>query len=242
MINNVYAKLEIMSEQLAFELHLRTFIIRMANELFEQPADEDNAAFEKIINDLMEQHYSVVPNLFSPAEVQDLRQELLSEYKQDAFQKAAIGNRFNEQIKSEIRGDFILWLNRESEKPASKAFLQRIDALTQYLNRTCFLGIVQSEFHYALYPSGSFYKRHLDAFQNDDRRKLSIILYLNESDWQAANGGELVIYTNQNNTEAAVKVNPFPGVMVIFESKILEHEVFPANRNRLSITGWLKTR
>lgn len=214
----------------------------MADELFEHQAFESNALFEKIIDDLMVQHYSVVPDLFSIAEVEGLRQELLFEFEQDAFQKAAIGNKFNEQIKSEIRGDFILWLDRESVKPASRCFLQRIDKLTEYLNRTCFLGIAQSEFHFALYPSGSFYKRHLDAFQNDDRRKLSVILYLNESDWQQNNGGELVIYTSQNNIEKAVKVNPFPGVMVIFESKILEHEVFPANRNRLSITGWLKTR
>jgi len=30
--------------------------------------------------------------------------------------------------------------------------------------------------------------------------------------------------------------------MVVFESQILEHEVKPVKRERLSITGWLKTR
>ncbi|MCB0447193.1 MAG: 2OG-Fe(II) oxygenase, partial [Gelidibacter sp.] len=35
---------------------------------------------------------------------------------------------------------------------------------------------------------------------------------------------------------------PFPGRVVIFESQIIEHEVKPVNTERLSITGWLKTR
>ncbi len=45
------------------------------------------------------------------------------------------------------------------------------------------MGILHKEFHYALYPEGTFYKRHLDTFQNDDRRKLSIVYYLNEENW-----------------------------------------------------------
>jgi Rps23 Pro-64 3,4-dihydroxylase Tpa1-like proline 4-hydroxylase len=34
------------------------------------------------------------------------------------------------------------------------------------------------------YPKGTFYKRHLDTFQNDQRRKLSMVLYLNDKDWR----------------------------------------------------------
>ena len=30
--------------------------------------------------------------------------------------------------------------------------------------------------------------------------------------------------------------------MVIFESQVLEHEVKPVQQERLSITGWLKSR
>ena len=37
-------------------------------------------------------------------------------------------------------------------------------------------------------------------------------------------------------------IYPVQGRMVIFESSVLEHEVKPVKRERLSITGWLKTR
>jgi SM-20-related protein len=211
----------------------------MAEQLFEQLAFEPNALFEKIIEDLMERHYSVVPNFISNEAIEALRSELLEAYENDVFQKAAIGNKFNEHVIEEVRGDFIMWLDRESVKPAAKNFQKSIDELIDYLNRTCFLGIATREFHYAVYPKGSFYKRHLDAFQNDDRRRLSVILYLNAADWTEQDGGELIIYPNQSDE---IKVNPWGGQLVIFESQLLEHEVLPALRERLSITGWLKTR
>lgn len=214
----------------------------MADQLFEQLAFEPNALFEKIIEEVMSRNYSVVSEFLSESETQALRTELLQDFENETFQKAAIGNKFNEQVVSEVRGDFILWLDRESGGPASSMFLRRIDELIAYLNRTCFLGIAQREFHYAVYPEGSFYQRHLDAFQNDDRRKLSVIVYLNDSDWQEGDGGELVIYPNNSTDSEEVKVTPWGGQLVIFESQLLEHEVLPAHRDRFSITGWLKTR
>jgi len=111
-----------------------------------------------------------------------------------------------------------------------------------YLNKTCFLGILHKEFHYALYPEGTYYKRHIDTFQNDDRRKLSIVCYLNEDGWLPENGGELVLYLHENGEETEKVIYPFPGRVVIFESQIIEHEVKPVNKERMSITGWLKTR
>jgi SM-20-related protein len=51
-------------------------------------------------------------------------------------------------------------------------------------------------------------------------------------------GGELVIYKQ----EEEISIYPLKGRMVVFESQILEHEVKPVKRERLSITGWLKTR
>jgi len=202
----------------------------------------ENPVYEKIITDLSEQQYSIVEDFFSPEEVLELRNSLLHKYEEDNFKKAAIGNRTNEIIAKSIRGDFILWLNEAEAAQAEKAFFRRINDFVDYLNRTCFTGILHKEFHYALYPEGTFYKRHLDTFQNDDRRKLSMVCYLNEQDWQPEYGGELVIYNNENGVEVPKSIYPFPGKMVIFESQILEHEVKPVKTERLSITGWLKTR
>lgn len=202
----------------------------------------ENPVYEKIIADLLEQQYSIIENFFDLAEVQQLRNSLLAKYEEDNFKKAAIGNRTNELIARSIRGDFILWLNEAEAGEAEKTFFGRINDFVDYLNKTCFLGILHKEFHYALYPEGTFYKRHLDTFQNDDRRKLSLVCYLNEQDWKPDYGGELVIYKNENGVEKEEIIYPFPGRVVIFESQVLEHEVRPVKTERLSITGWLKTR
>lgn len=194
--------------------------------------------FEQVIQDLLDQQYSVIDTFFDEKEVENLRIILLQKHQDDALKKAAIGNVFNEQIVKSIRGDFISWINESEATPAEQVFFDRISEFTTYINRTCYLGIQEREFHYALYPKGTFYKRHLDTFQNDDSRRLSIVCYLNDEDWQPEYGGELVIYKE----EASISIYPLKGRVVIFESNILEHEVKPVEQIRLSITGWLKTR
>lgn len=211
-------------------------------ELFEQLEFQENPLYEEIITGLLQDQYYIVENFFDIREVEIMRSALLRKYEEDSFKKAAIGNVFNETIIKSIRGDFILWINEGDAGEAETTFFSKINALVSYLNKTCFLGILQKEFHYALYPEGTFYKRHLDTFQNDDRRKLSLVCYLNEEDWKPENGGELVIYKNENGLETAKTIYPLAGRVVIFESQMLEHEVRPVKTTRLSITGWLKTR
>ncbi|MDH7913839.1 2OG-Fe(II) oxygenase [Winogradskyella sp. SYSU M77433] len=206
--------------------------------LFESIPFSENPLYENIITDLTSKQFSIIDNFFTSEEVLALRQSLLDKYEEDAFKKSAIGNRTNEVIKKAIRGDIILWIDENNINLSEQLFFNKINDLKDYLNRTCFLGINQKEFHYAIYPEGTFYKRHLDTFQNDDRRKLSFVCYLNEENWKPENGGELVLYLEKGEEV----VYPFPGKVVIFESQILEHEVKPVNTPRLSITGWLKTR
>lgn len=208
------------------------------NSLFEAIPFVENSLYERIISDISSQKYSIVDDFFSEDEVVALRHSLLLKYEEDAFKKSAIGNKTNELVKKAVRGDIILWINENVINTAEELFFNKINDLKAYLNRTCFLGINQKEFHYAIYPEGTFYKRHLDTFQNDDRRKLSFVCYLNSEDWQPENGGELVLYLDGEDEV----IYPFPGKVVIFESQELEHEVKPVNTQRLSITGWLKTR
>ena len=211
----------------------------MAEELFEQLEFVENPLYERIISDLLADQYSMVDGFFSAEEVVLLRHSLLAKYEADRFKKSAIGNRTNEEIDKSIRGDFILWIDEANSNEAESLFFRKINDLVNYLNKTCFLGILQKEFHYAVYPAGTFYKRHLDTFQNDDRRKLSMVCYLNEANWPRENGGELTIYTENE----ALDILPLPGRVVIFESQLLEHEVKVVQASeRLSITGWLKTR
>lgn len=222
------------------KLYLPTFFRKnMANELFEQLDFVENPMFESIIDDLLQKKYSIVDGFFSSEEVEILRHSLMAKYDADRFKKSAIGKHTNEGIDKTIRGDFILWMDEANANEAEAVFFTKINELVDYLNRTCFMGILHKEFHYAVYPKGTFYKRHLDTFQNDDRRKLSIVCYLNEDNWLPENGGELTIYTEKED----IDVLPLPGRIVIFESQVLEHEVKEVKASvRKSITGWLKTR
>ncbi|WP_040252681.1 2OG-Fe(II) oxygenase [Psychroserpens mesophilus] len=214
----------------------------LPNELFENIPFLENPVYEQIINDISLKNYSIIDDFFPSETVFKLRQSLLEKHEADRFKKAAIGNRLNETIIKSIRGDQILWIDETLSNDAELLFFDRINDLVTYLNKTCFMGILQKEFHYALYPKDTFYKRHIDTFINDDRRKLSIVCYLNEEDWKPENGGELVLYLNDNGIETENVIYPFPGRIVIFESQIIEHEVKPVETERLSITGWLKTR
>jgi len=203
----------------------------------------ENPLYERIIADISSQKFSIIENFFTAEEVSVLRKSLLAKHGEDAFKKSAIGNRVNEVIANSIRGDIILWIDETKADIGETLFFNKINDLIKYLNRTCFMGILQKEFHYAVYPKGTFYKRHIDTFQNDDRRKLSFVCYLNDENWQTENGGELVLYLDENKKEIEKTIFPIPGRVVIFESQIIEHEVKPVLQDqRLSITGWLKTR
>jgi SM-20-related protein len=201
---------------------------------------KENSLFEKIIQDLLKQNYSICDNFFEFKLIDSLRDRLKILHNDSELKKAAIGNKVNESISKAIRGDYIQWIDERQANPEERLFFEAINTFKNYLNMTCFMGILHQEFHYAVYPKGTFYKRHLDTFQNDDRRKLSMVCYLNDASWDKANGGELVIYPENSNE---VIIHPLPGRVVIFESQLLEHEVRPVlNDMRLSITGWLKTR
>lgn|SRR5690606_2500694 len=212
--------------------------------IFEHLDFVENPLYERIISDIASQKYSIVEDFFSKNEVQLLRQSLLQKHEEEAFKKAAIGNRLNETIEKSIRGDVILWIDETTANQTEQLFFNKMNDLIHYLNTTCFLGILHKEFHYALYPVGTFYKRHIDTFQNDDRRKLSFVCYLNDDGWLPENGGELTLYLNNSqDSEITEKtIYPLPGKVVIFESQIIEHEVKLVHKDRLSITGWLKTR
>jgi SM-20-related protein len=212
------------------------------SHLFEAIDFVENPLYEQIISDIGTQQFSIIENFFSAEEVAILRQSLLDKYEEDAFKKAAIGNRLNETIVKSIRGDVILWMDEAKADTSETLFFNKINDLVNYLNKTCFLGILHKEFHYAIYPKNTYYKRHIDTFKNDDRRKLSFVCYLNEDGWLPENGGELVLYLDDNGKEVEKVIYPFPGRVVIFESQVIEHEVRPVNTQRLSITGWLKTR
>lgn len=191
--------------------------------------------YETLIQGLLDKGYGSVDNWYSPAELDCLRKSLRSHYTQDDFHAAGIGKLENFRKVGKVRSDQVYWLDRAAANDCEEQFFARMDEFTQYLNRTCFAGIRDMEFHYAVYEAGSFYKKHVDRFQNDGRRLFSFVSYLTES-WQEGDGGELVLYPD----DEVVKIEPLPGRVIFFKSDLL-HEVLVANAQRFSLTGWMKT-
>ncbi|HBL73761.1 MAG: oxidoreductase [Bacteroidetes bacterium GWF2_42_66] len=194
-----------------------------------------NPVYEKIIEDIADRDYTVIENLFDDAILRGLKNRLLQNIKSEKMKAAGIGNRNHHLQDHAIRSDKIHWIDRYSENQSEQQFVSKIDNLSAYLNKTCFTGITDFEFHYACFEKGTFYKRHIDRFKNDNSRKFSVITYLNER-WKKEHGGELVLY--MENEE--IIIPPEWGKTIIFRSHLIEHEVLPSHTRRLSITGWLK--
>jgi SM-20-related protein len=196
-----------------------------------------NSVFERIADGLAEHGYAVVDQFLSQSEVDSILQ--LDEFKSEgsSFKKAGVGNSKSLQIQETIRGDFIHWLDKNTAPETIKVYLNRLESLIQFLNQSLFLSLKDVEVHMTVYPVGSYYRRHLDQFKQDDYRKLSVICYLN-NDWKEEHGGQLRMYLADRSED----VFPMSGKMVIFRSDQIEHEVLPATRPRLSITGWILDR
>ena len=169
-----------------------------------------NPIYEKIIDDLSNQKYSISDFFFSTEETKQLREAII---------------------------------RKENKTETEEIFFSKINDFIEYLNLTCYMGIEESEFHYAIYPEGTFYQKHVDAFKNDDRRTLSIVLYLNDEEWKDEFGGQLTLYlSDENKVEKELDILPLAGRLAVFDSKTIPHEVKTVHRPRYSITGWLKTR
>ena len=190
--------------------------------------------FDAIADELAEHGYAVADQFLSQTEVRAILS--LEDFKAggELFKKAGVGKQQQHQINEGIRGDYIQWLDKRSVSGELSAYLDRVEGLMSHLNQTLFLSLKDYEIHMTMYPIGSFYKRHLDQFKKDDHRKLSIICYLNEN-WKQEHGGQLRIHL----PEGPIDVLPIAGRLVCFRSDQLEHEVLPATRERLSLTGWI---
>ena len=122
------------------------------------------------------------------AEVLALRECARARELRGDFAPARVGRQGVEQRRNDIRGDFTCWL-REPLRPPESALLERLEQLRRQLNREAFLGLFELELHYARYPAGAAYSRHVDQPMGSTQRKLSLVLYLN-TDWQCGDGGQ----------------------------------------------------
>lgn len=189
------------------------------------------SALEILLEELAQKNWAVSSQVFSFGFCQNLARECQNLALQKQLQKASIGRGNTKAIHSEIRGDFISWLEE------SHIFLAQLELLRHSLNQLFFLGLQRVEAHYALYPPGTGYDKHIDNHQGANHRKITFVLYLNEH-WQKSYGGELSLY-NSDDSEL-FQVEPQLGTLILFRSDLFPHQVEKSSTNRMSLTGWFR--
>lgn len=169
----------------------------------------------------------------------ELTQSILSDLQElkasGQFSRAGTGQRAAHEVRNLIRRDEICWLEESQANPVQQQLWETINALKQAFNRVLYMGLRDFEGHYASYPEGGFYTKHVDSFQHDPARVVSLILYLNQG-WQAKDGGHLRVHHEGTVTD----IEPTAGKLVCFLSHELEHEVLLNHETRLSFSGWFK--
>jgi|SRR5690606_22055429 len=191
----------------------------------------------QIIDDLAERGWSRQTHALPLSLTRELAAECRSRAELGALSPAGVGRGQNLAVRETIRGDSIQWLE-PGQCQACDRYLEALDELRQALNQAFFLGLADYEGHFAHYPAGAFYRRHLDRFRDDDRRTVTAVYYLND-DWLPEHGGALRMHLADGSE---LDVLPQAGTLVVFMSADLPHEVLPANRERLSLTGWFRRR
>lgn len=198
-----------------------------------------------------------------PELVADLRREATALGQAGALKTARIGRGEALAKDTAYRRTQISWL--DGSTPAQRRFLDGAEALRLEINRALFAGLFEFEAHFAAYPEGGFYKRHLDAFsapvkastpaailgrQAERSRVVSLVVYLNES-WRAELGGQLALWERTpldadgrpdlaalDAVAPDAVLEPDGGSLVLMMSEQIPHEVRPSLAPRFAIAGW----
>lgn len=199
--------------------------------------DVDRRLFDRILGELRADGISISDGFLPPAEVRALARCAALRRSRGEFAAARIGADSNLQHREDVRGDLICWL-AGSLSPAETRTLAALELLRSYLNEGAYLGLFDLEIHYAWYPPGAAYARHVDRPRGRSARRVSLALYLNERR-SPADGGALRV---QGDDGRFRDIDPVAGRLVLFLSESREHEVLLTQVPRLSLTGWFRGR
>ncbi|RZJ47348.1 MAG: 2OG-Fe(II) oxygenase, partial [Flavobacterium sp.] len=180
--------------------------------------------FDCLIDSYIEDKVGIAENFLSISLAAHLKDNLNHLFQNNELLNAGIGNSKIATQNKLVRSDVIYWLDRKHNNQYENEFFDLMDEFVIHLNSTCYTGITGYEFHYTLYQPGTFYKKHIDQFQNNGSRQYSLIMYLN-TDWKFEDGGELCIYQN----DLPQNISPNNGKGVFFRSADLAHEVLVTN-------------
>lgn len=207
---------------------------------------------------LREQGYVVVDDfLSSESWMENLREDVLHLRQKNKFKIAKIGQDSTNTLNEEIRVAETCFLGHDKPElqdvanPARERLYDILENLRIDLQggeNANKLDPNLSEFLYAYYPKGGFYRRHRDAVKGSASwlREYSILLYLNEEEYDPdIDGGCLRVHFDSGGDflpagEAPLfqDVEAYGGTLVIFESNRFPHEVLDTVAERFAVVGW----
>jgi len=162
-------------------------------------------SISSIIEDISQQGYAVIEQFINPQEITSLRAQAKILHSAGEMHKAKTG--ISKLENSTLRGDFIHWIEASDASEAEMVYLNAMTELQHAINQAFFLGLFELESHFAIYPPGAGYQKHLDQFIGKEERKVSCILYLNEN-WRSEDGGHLRVYLDKKDERRFVDITP----------------------------------
>lgn len=173
-------------------------------------------------------------------------------FENGKMRPAGMGGQSSELWKdSSVRSDHIVWLNdiedrekwSEEEAGCLRKLVQKVKLIQTELNQSCNFDSHETQIQLTCYPGdGSRYVRHLDSYVGATTRRITCLYYLNPEysakDPEAKKlGGDLRIFHHDSDSEFT-DISPVGDRLLVFQSRLLEHEVLPSYFKRFAITVW----
>jgi SM-20-related protein len=165
----------------------------LSNTAASLPPENPPDPAERIALTLAEQGWCVSDAFIPPLLTSQRRHEAETHWHQGAFRRAGVGGGNDRELRDEVRTDRVAWLDPLRLSGAQQLDWERLEAVRLAVNPTLSLGLYEFEAHLAVYPAGTYYRKHLDQFRGIAGRRLSCVLYL-YPDWSEAEGGAPRIY------------------------------------------------
>lgn len=200
------------------------------------------------LQELTSKGYVIIENFLNDDLQEKLRQDVNSLRSKSKFNIAKIGQDSTNELNTDIRVAETCFLGPSKLTDLPNQDRSTLYTILDYIREDLPqpLDTNLSEFLYAYYPTGGFYRRHRDAIPGSASilRKYSLLLYLNK-DWKEEKGGKLRLHMDSGGDFLPAgeepnfqDVDPCGGTLVLFESDKLPHEVLDTQAERVAVVGW----
>ena len=201
-----------------------------------------DARYARLLDDVMRQGWAVQQDFLPAQDTALLRAECDIRWRGGDFRHAGVGRGAELKIRPEVRSDHVHWLDPTlPDTPQQQHYFAVMEGLRQAINRNLYLGLFEFEAFFAVYPPGKFYQKHLDRFRGSEERTFTAVFYLNDN-WKKEEGGQLRLYLDEAGNGPYVDVLPQAGTLAVFSTEGRWPAVVPATRERMSLTGFCRTR